>query len=67
MKGGPVYWVDCADKQPNVGSGGMSAWRLTAHGRLGHSGFPHSAANALELASDAVSFVQRRFYEVRRS
>lgn len=66
MKGGPVYWVDCADKQPNVGSGGLAQWRLTARGRLAHSGFPHNGVNALELASEAVAFVQRRFYDVRK-
>ena len=25
---GPVVWLDCADMQPNIGSGGMVQWTL---------------------------------------
>lgn len=63
LKHGPVYWLDCADCQPNVGSGGQVTWRLTAHGSVGHSGFPDKSCNAIELAYDALRHVQRRFYE----
>eukprot|EP00128_Syssomonas_multiformis_P010446 Colp12_sorted_trinity150504_noHs@5700 len=62
LKNGPVIWLDCADKQPNIGSGGVVGWRLTAHGKLCHSGFPHKGVNAIELAHEATAFVQHRFY-----
>lgn len=62
LKNGPVFWLDAADKQPNIGSGGVIQWRLTAYGKLGHSGFPNKVVNAIELASDALAEIQRRFY-----
>jgi len=60
---GPVIWLDCADKQPNVGSGGMVQWALTARGKLTHSGFPHKAINAVELGTDALVQIQKDFYQ----
>eukprot|EP00928_Gymnodinium_smaydae_P015281 TRINITY_DN15620_c0_g1_i2.p1 TRINITY_DN15620_c0_g1~~TRINITY_DN15620_c0_g1_i2.p1 ORF type:complete len:536 (-),score=128.78 TRINITY_DN15620_c0_g1_i2:206-1813(-) len=62
-KKGPVYWIDCADSQPCCGSSGMLSWSLKCHGRLFHSGFPHKGINSIELASEALSIVQERFYE----
>ena len=41
----------------------MAAWKLTARGKLFHSGFPNRAINAIELVMDAVQEVQRRFYK----
>lgn len=38
-------------------------WNLKATGRLFHSGLPHRGINSLELASEAVAELQRRFYE----
>jgi hypothetical protein len=32
LKGGPLYWVDTADSQPCIGTGGIACWQLTAHG-----------------------------------
>lgn len=32
LKAGPLYWVDSADSQPCVGTGGVAAWSLTAYG-----------------------------------
>ena len=26
LKAGPVIWLDCADKQPNVGTGGTAQY-----------------------------------------
>jgi len=63
LKHGPVVWLDCADKQPNIGSGGVVAWKLSAVGKMCHSGFPHKGVNAIELAMDAVRELQRVFYE----
>ena len=60
---GPLIWLDCADKQPNIGSGGLVQWSLTAKGKLGHSGFPHKAINAIELGSDALIEIQKDFYK----
>eukprot|EP00878_Enallax_costatus_P036747 GHUV01041295.1.p1 GENE.GHUV01041295.1~~GHUV01041295.1.p1 ORF type:complete len:397 (+),score=107.15 GHUV01041295.1:486-1676(+) len=62
-KEGPLYWLDTADSQPCIGTGGIAAWQLTAHGKLFHSGLPHKSINPIELAMDAVTEIQRRFYE----
>ena len=32
LKDGPLYWVDTADSQPCIGTGGIACWQLTAHG-----------------------------------
>lgn len=62
-KQGPVYWVDSADSQPCCGSSGMLSWSLKCSGRLFHSGFPHKAINSIELAQEAISIIQQRFYD----
>lgn len=62
LKEGPLFWVDTADKQPCIGTGGMAAWKLQATGKLFHSGLPHKAINPLELALNGLSEIQRRFY-----
>ena len=38
-------------------------WKLRVKGRLFHSGLPHKGINSVELASEAVAYIQRRFYE----
>eukprot|EP00775_Hariotina_reticulata_P001518 gene1518-1855_t len=62
-KEGPLYWLDTADSQPCIGTGGIAAWQLTAFGKLFHSGLPHKSINPIEMAMDAVTEMQRRFYE----
>lgn len=62
-KNGPVYWVDSADSQPCCGTSGMLSWSLKCKGRLFHSGFPNKAINSIELASEACSIIQQRFFE----
>ncbi|KMZ75955.1 Acetylornithine deacetylase or succinyl-diaminopimelate desuccinylase [Zostera marina] len=62
LRDGPLFWIDTADKQPCIGTGGMIAWKLEAIGKLFHSGFPHKAINALEMASEAFKEIQVRFY-----
>ncbi|KAL6349335.1 hypothetical protein AAG906_033991 [Vitis piasezkii] len=62
LKEGPLYWIDTADKQPCIGTGGMIPWKLRVTGKLFHSGLPHKAINPLELAMDAVKEIQLRFY-----
>lgn len=62
-KEGPLYWLDTADSEPCIGTGGIAAWQLTAHGKLFHSGLPHKSINPIELAMDAVTEMQRRFYQ----
>eukprot|EP00270_Netrium_digitus_P005830 TRINITY_DN1782_c0_g1_i1.p1 TRINITY_DN1782_c0_g1~~TRINITY_DN1782_c0_g1_i1.p1 ORF type:complete len:434 (+),score=116.56 TRINITY_DN1782_c0_g1_i1:93-1394(+) len=62
LKNGPLFWVDTADKQPCIGTGGMAAWKLTAKGKLFHSGLPHKAINPIEFSIEALSEIQRRFY-----
>uniref|UniRef100_A0A7S3D2A4 Peptidase M20 dimerisation domain-containing protein n=1 Tax=Palpitomonas bilix TaxID=652834 RepID=A0A7S3D2A4_9EUKA len=63
LRRGPVIWLDCADKQPNIGSGGTVQWALNVKGKLFHSGFPHKGINAVELAMEISSALQRHFYE----
>ncbi|OQR88631.1 hypothetical protein ACHHYP_06715, partial [Achlya hypogyna] len=42
---------------------GVITWSLRATGKLFHSGLPHLGMNALEMAMDAVTEMQKRFYE----
>eukprot|EP00591_Stephanopyxis_turris_P001408 CAMPEP_0195507758 /NCGR_PEP_ID=MMETSP0794_2-20130614/1148_1 /TAXON_ID=515487 /ORGANISM="Stephanopyxis turris, Strain CCMP 815" /LENGTH=351 /DNA_ID=CAMNT_0040634545 /DNA_START=102 /DNA_END=1154 /DNA_ORIENTATION=+ len=63
LKNGTCFWIDSADSQPCMGTAGALEWHLKATGRLFHSGLPHRAINSFELASEALSIVQRRFYE----
>jgi len=62
-KSGPLFWVDSADFGPTIGTGGAIVWELTAKGKLFHSGFPHKAINAIELATEATKHLQDRFHE----
>ncbi|ERN09318.1 hypothetical protein AMTRI_Chr13g115570 [Amborella trichopoda] len=62
LKTGPLFWIDTADKQPCIGTGGMIAWKLRSTGKLFHSGLPHKAVNPLELAMEAFKEIQLRFY-----
>ena len=62
LKKGPLYWVDCADEQPCVGSGAVIEWALTAHGKLGHSAFPQNSVNALIMAYEACNELMKRFH-----
>ncbi|PKI57136.1 hypothetical protein CRG98_022426 [Punica granatum] len=62
LKKGPLFWIDTADKQPCIGTGGMIPWRLRVTGKLFHSGLPHKAINPLELAMEALKEIQSRFY-----
>ena len=41
---------------------GNVQWKIDAIGKLFHSGLPHKGINAIELAMDAVSEIQKRFY-----
>ncbi|KAJ7555485.1 hypothetical protein O6H91_05G046000 [Diphasiastrum complanatum] len=63
LKSGPLFWIDTADKQPCIGTGGMIAWKLRATGKLFHSGLPHKAINPLELCMEALKEIQSRFYK----
>ncbi|XP_039167363.1 acetylornithine deacetylase-like [Eucalyptus grandis] len=62
LKDGPLFWIDTADKQPCIGTGGMIPWKLKATGKLFHSGLAHKAINPLELAMEALKEIQTRFY-----
>ncbi|KAL1805397.1 hypothetical protein DCAR_0831004 [Daucus carota subsp. sativus] len=63
LKQGPLYWIDTADKQPCIGTGGAIPWKLHVTGKLFHSGLPHKAINPLELAMEALKVIQLRFYK----
>lgn len=62
LKEGPLFWIDTADKQPCVGTGGMIPWKLHVTGKMFHSGLAHKAINPLELAMDAIKEIQLKFY-----
>jgi len=63
IKSGPVFWIDCADANPCIGTAACVAWTIRAQGKLFHSGLPHKGINSIELAHEAVAEVQRRFYQ----
>lgn len=63
LKSGPLFWIDTADKQPCIGTGGMIVWKLRATGKLFHSGLPHKSVNPLELCMEALKEIQKRFYD----
>ncbi|WCJ20637.1 Peptidase M20/M25/M40 family protein [Euphorbia peplus] len=63
LKGGPLFWIDTADKQPCIGTGGMIPWKLHVTGKLFHSGLAHKAINPLELAMESLKEIQSRFYK----
>eukprot|EP00455_Lapot_gusevi_P026648 TRINITY_DN280_c0_g1_i1.p1 TRINITY_DN280_c0_g1~~TRINITY_DN280_c0_g1_i1.p1 ORF type:complete len:434 (-),score=191.11 TRINITY_DN280_c0_g1_i1:127-1428(-) len=63
LKNGPLIWLDSADIGPTLGTGGVAAWRLTARGKLFHSGVPQKAINSIELAYEALRVIQDRFYQ----
>ncbi|KAI7729429.1 hypothetical protein M8C21_010267 [Ambrosia artemisiifolia] len=63
LKNGPLYWIDAADKQPCIGTGGMIPWHLHVTGKLFHSGLPNKAINPLELAMEVLIEMQTRFYK----
>jgi acetylornithine deacetylase len=62
LKKGPVFWVDASDRHPCVGTAGMCQWRMKTHGKLFHSGLPHKGINSIEMAFDAMNYIQERFY-----
>lgn len=62
LKNGPLFWIDAADSQPCIGTAGNASWSLKAVGKLFHSGLPHKGINAIEMAMDAVGYIQKRFY-----
>jgi acetylornithine deacetylase len=41
LKSGPIFWIDCADINPCIGTCGSLTWTLKATGKLFHSGLPH--------------------------
>ncbi|KAL0687568.1 hypothetical protein Bca4012_087245 [Brassica carinata] len=62
LKSGPLFWIDTADKQPCIGTGGMIPWKLHFSGKLFHSGLAHKAINAMELGMEGLKEIQSRFY-----
>lgn len=42
------FWIDTADKQPCIGTGGMIPWKLHATGKLFHSGLAHKVKFLIE-------------------
>jgi acetylornithine deacetylase len=62
LKGGPLFWIDSADSQPCIGTAGNAQWALKCKGKLFHSGLPHKGINSIEMATDALNYIQEKFY-----
>lgn len=62
-KTGPLFWVDSADYGPTQGTAGALSWELTIKGKKFHSGLPHKGINAIELGTEVVTYLQKRFYQ----
>lgn len=60
---GPLFWIDAADSQPCIGTAGNLQWKMKVTGKLFHSGLPHKGINSIEMAMDAISYIQKRFFE----
>jgi len=63
LKNGPLFWIDAADGEPCIGTAGATQWEIKTKGKLFHSGMPHRGINAIEFGTDAVRYVQRRFFQ----
>ena len=63
LKAGPLFWIDAADSQPCIGTCGNLQWRMKVSGKLFHSGLPHKGINSIEMAMDAMSYIQKRFFD----
>ena len=63
LKSGSCLWIDSSDSEPCIGTAGSASWSLKATGKRFHSGFPNRTVNPIELVSEAMSNIQRRFYE----
>lgn len=50
------FWIDTADKQPCIGTGGMIAWRLRATGKLFHSGLAHKVLPNIDAPNVLFNF-----------
>lgn len=59
---GPLFWIDAADTHPCMGTCGALQWKVKAKGKLFHSGMQHRGINAVEMAMDAVTYLQQRFF-----
>lgn len=62
LKIGTSLWIDASDSEPCMGTAGYATWRLRATAKRFHSGLPHKAINPVELVSDALIYIQSRFY-----
>lgn len=63
LEHGPLLWIDSANFGPTMGTAGAVTWELKVSGKPFHSGLPHKAINAIELASQVMSVVQSKFHE----
>ncbi|KAM1063479.1 hypothetical protein TB2_027164 [Malus domestica] len=54
LRDGPLFWIDMADKQPCIGTGGMIPWKLHVTGKLFHNGLAHKLLNNNGLCDHTV-------------
>lgn len=63
LQHGPLFWVDSANFGPTLATAGMATWEMTVTGKRFHSGIPQKGINPINLAMNALSYIQGRFYE----
>jgi len=63
LKKGYMYWIDCSDTHPCIGTASMRSWKLHVKGLMGHSGVPQKAMNPLILGYEIVTELCQRVHE----
>jgi len=63
LKKGFMYWIDCSDSHPCIGTASMRSWKLHVKGLMGHSGVPQKAINPLILGYEVVTELCQRIHE----
>ena len=53
----------CVTVFGTTGTASAVMWTLRVNGRLFHSGLPHKGINSLELAMEAIAYIQNKFYQ----
>lgn len=57
-----MRYVSIDSKVYPLGTAGATQWQLKVKGKVFHSGLPHKGINSIEMAMDAVSYIQKKFF-----
>ena len=58
-----LFYFSPLSPPPPIATASSVMWKIHVKGRLFHSGLPHKGINSIELASEAMAYIQQRFYE----